>query len=250
MFHRPKSDVQTTPSIQSEPVQDTQETTHAQKNVSMQKDMETQNRATNEKENTTMSSPLDQQTSSDNTSGRSSAPAGTGPFQKQGHSVPAGRYGSNNTGYSAPSSYTVPKSSSTGSDRKLTLGPGITMSGEIEACDHLVVEGTVEAALKGAKVLEIAETGVYFGTVEIEEATIAGRFEGDLTVNGRLTICSGGSITGSVSYRELAVEAGAVLDGTVTPLVSADSSASRPVKSTVRASAPANETPRNETVAA
>ena len=102
--------------------------------------------------------------------------------------------------------------------RRLVIGDGITISGEIEACDVLIVEGTIEAALKGARVLEIAETGVFYGTVEIEEATIAGRFEGDLTVNGRLTIRSSGSITGAIAYKELAVEAGATLDGKVTPL--------------------------------
>lgn len=102
--------------------------------------------------------------------------------------------------------------------RKLVVGEGITLSGEIEACDHLIVEGKVEAALKGARVLDIAETGVFYGTVEIDEATIAGRFEGDLTVGGRLTVRSTGSITGAVSYKELAVEAGATIDGKINPV--------------------------------
>ncbi len=127
---------------------------------------------------------------------------------------------------SAPSystaSYTAPSASEasaySGNDRTLTIGRGINLSGEIEACDHLVVEGTVEAALKGAKVLDVAESGTFYGTVEIEEATIAGRFEGDLTVNGRLTIRASGVITGSIAYRELEVEAGAMLDGRMTPL--------------------------------
>lgn len=122
-------------------------------------------------------------------------------------------------GYSA--GYSVSSASSDAAysgDRSLTIGRGINMSGEIEACDHLVVEGTVEAALKGAKVLDIAESGTFYGTVEIEEATIAGRFEGDLTVNGRLTIRASGVITGSIAYRELEVEAGAMLDGRMTPL--------------------------------
>lgn len=102
--------------------------------------------------------------------------------------------------------------------RKLVVGEGINLSGEIEACDHLIVEGKVEAALKGARVLDIAETGVFYGTVEIDEATIAGRFEGDLTVNGRLTIRATGSITGAIAYKELAVEAGATLDGKISPV--------------------------------
>ena len=103
-------------------------------------------------------------------------------------------------------------------NKKLQIGQGITLSGEIEDCEYLYVEGTVEAALKGASVLEIAESGAFYGTVEIDEATIAGRFEGDLTVKGRLTIEATGSITGSIAYKELAVEAGASLDGKVTPL--------------------------------
>ncbi len=102
--------------------------------------------------------------------------------------------------------------------RKLIVGEGITMSGEIEACDHLIVEGKVEAALKGASLLDVAPAGVFYGTVEIDEATIAGRFEGDLTVHGRLTIRSTGSITGAISYKELAVEAGATVDGKISPL--------------------------------
>lgn len=102
--------------------------------------------------------------------------------------------------------------------RRLVIGEGITMSGEIEACENLVVEGTVDASLRGARNLEITTSGTYYGSVEIDEATIAGRFEGDLKVNGRLTIRSTGSIIGSVAYKELAIEPGAMVDGRISPL--------------------------------
>jgi hypothetical protein len=45
--------------------------------------------------------------------------------------------------------------------RRLVIGQGITMSGEIESCDLLIVEGTVEASLKGASILEISEAGMF-----------------------------------------------------------------------------------------
>lgn len=122
-------------------------------------------------------------------------------------------YGSGYPGVYAQA--TNPSGSS--SDRRLTIGRGITLSGEIESCDYLMVEGTVEAALKGANVLEIAESGVFYGTVEINEATIAGRFEGDITVSGRLTVRAGGSINGTISYKELEVEAGGTIEGRITP---------------------------------
>ena len=105
-----------------------------------------------------------------------------------------------------------------GRGRKLIIGEGINLSGQIEACDHLIVEGTVEAELRGAQMLEIFESGVYYGTGEIEQATIAGRFEGDITVSGRLVVKSSGVIVGSVTYGELAVEAGATIDGKISPL--------------------------------
>ncbi len=152
---------------------------------------------------------------------RSSESSSRGAGYQTSVARPSG-YASSYTGSSASSTSSYSTSHSpeaySGNDRVLTIGRGINMSGEIDACDHLLVEGTVEAALKGAKVLDIASSGVFYGTVEIEEATIAGRFEGELTVNGRLTIKSSGVITGSISYRELEVEAGAVLDGRMTPI--------------------------------
>jgi len=159
----------------------------------------------------------------ENTSSQQPAPA-----QPQMHTQRVGSYqptiarpsyaGSSYGSAGSQAQESAPLYGTSATDRTLTIGRGINMSGEIDACDHLLVEGTVEAALKGAKCLDIAESGTFYGTVEIEEATIAGRFEGDITVNGRLTLKSSGVITGSIAYRELEVEAGAVLDGRMTPL--------------------------------
>jgi cytoskeletal protein CcmA (bactofilin family) len=111
---------------------------------------------------------------------------------------------------------------------RLVIGQGITLSGEIESCEHLIVEGTVEASLKGASVLDIAESGAFYGTVEIDEANISGRFEGDITVNGRLTVEDTGVIIGSITYKELAIEAGATLEGSISPIGSQTSQSQQP----------------------
>jgi cytoskeletal protein CcmA (bactofilin family) len=151
-------------------------------------------------------------------------PTQASAFQKPGipprvpGAYPGSFPGAGNSVYGASAPSATPAAATEAQQRKLVVGMGITMSGEIECCDTLLVEGTVEAALKGASVLHVAETGIFYGTVEIDEATIAGRFEGDLTVNGRLTVKSTGSITGSIVYKELAIEAGAALDGKVSPL--------------------------------
>lgn len=164
-------------------------------------------------------------------------PATNNPFQRPGQpaaaAAPAARPAPAYSAYPAYGSTTpamgASSMSAAGADtkRRLLIGEGITLSGEIESCDHLVVEGTVEAALKGANVLEIAEKGMFYGTVEINEATIAGKFEGEITVNGRLTVRGTGSVTGSISYKELAVEAGAMIDGKLTPVGSKGSSSEK-----------------------
>lgn len=141
---------------------------------------------------------------------------------------PVGAYPGAYPGYGLKPHQSEQSASRVSSDRRLTIGAGITLSGEIESCDYLLVEGTVEAALKGANVLDIAESGVFYGTVEIGEANIAGRFEGDITVHGRLTISATGTVTGSISYKELEIEAGAVIDGRVTPLSAIPSTAKKP----------------------
>ena len=120
--------------------------------------------------------------------------------------------------------YGTAQTATTADARQLTIGQGITMSGEIENCDQLLVEGTVEATLNGAKLLDIAETGIFYGSVDIEEAVIAGRFEGDLTVDGRVTIESTGMVIGTITYRELTVEAGATIEGKISSFAAASTS--------------------------
>jgi cytoskeletal protein CcmA (bactofilin family) len=99
--------------------------------------------------------------------------------------------------------------------RRLTVGREITLTGEIATCDVLVVEGNVSATLRDGRLIEITEAGMFQGTVEIDNADIAGKFEGDLIVHDRLTIRSTGRITGRVQYGELEVQAGGQIVGEI-----------------------------------
>lgn len=107
----------------------------------------------------------------------------------------------------------VSSRSSTDGERKLTVGKGLSLAGEIASCDVLVVEGKVEAKLSEGKLLEITETGQFRGNVEIENADIAGRYDGQLIVHGRLTVRATGRISGMVKYGELEVSAGGQIIG-------------------------------------
>lgn len=171
--------------------------THPEQNATVG---QSNNQPVQQGENTAMST--NNTNNTDNAQGRPLDIPGAGSFQQRSGSA---------AGFSA-------STGAAGRGRKLIIGEGINLSGQIESCDHLIVEGTVEAELRGAQMLEIFESGVYYGTGEIDQATIAGRFEGDITVSGRLVVKSSGVIVGSVSYGELAVEAGATIDGKIAPL--------------------------------
>jgi cytoskeletal protein CcmA (bactofilin family) len=104
--------------------------------------------------------------------------------------------------------------------KRLIVGEGIRLSGEISSCDRLVVEGEVEVTLNDTLALEIASTGRFTGGCEVEEADISGIYEGDLTVRRRLTVRDSGRLTGTVRYGELELERGGQIAGNISVLAS------------------------------
>ncbi len=102
--------------------------------------------------------------------------------------------------------------------KRLIVGEGIRLSGEISSCDRLVVEGEVEVTLNDTLALEIAKTGRFTGGCEVEEADISGIYEGDLTVRKRLFVRGTGKLTGTIRYGELELERGGQIAGNVSVL--------------------------------
>ena len=99
--------------------------------------------------------------------------------------------------------------------RTLVVGRDIVLSGEIESCEKLIIEGRVEGDITDTKRLEIAETGRFKGKAVVEECLVAGVCEGELSVNGLLTLRAKGRVGGTVRYVEIEVERGGRLSGDV-----------------------------------
>jgi cytoskeletal protein CcmA (bactofilin family) len=107
--------------------------------------------------------------------------------------------------------------SSTGKpgESKLTVGPNIKLKGvEITDCDTLVVEGAVEATMD-SRVIQIAETGSFTGSAEIDIAEIRGVFSGTLTVRQKLMIYATGKVKGKIRYGKVVIEEGGQLSGEI-----------------------------------
>jgi cytoskeletal protein CcmA (bactofilin family) len=99
--------------------------------------------------------------------------------------------------------------------RKLIVGREITLSGEITACDKLIIEGSVEANLQSCHDVDIAESGLFKGAATIDEIDVRGRFEGDLIVRKRLMIRATGRVSGMIRYGQIEIEAGGQISGDI-----------------------------------
>ncbi len=115
-------------------------------------------------------------------------------------------------------------------EAKLIVGPDIKMKGvEISDCDTLVVEGRIEATLD-SRVLQIAEKGVFCGTVAVDSAEIHGKLEGELTVRKHLLVHGTGKVSGKVRYARIKVEEGAEVAGDIGMLERSSSAAAIPAR--------------------
>jgi cytoskeletal protein CcmA (bactofilin family) len=121
---------------------------------------------------------------------------------------------------------------------RLIVGPDIKLKGvEITDCDTLVVEGRVEASMD-SRVVQIAENGVFTGTVSIDVAEIRGVFEGELTARKQLVIFSTGRVSGRIRYGKIRIEEGGEISGEVSTLAAAPASTRQPAAAAAAATAP------------
>ncbi|GIX09524.1 polymer-forming cytoskeletal protein [Elioraea sp.] len=103
-----------------------------------------------------------------------------------------------------------------GDRRALVVGRGIALAGgAISDCERLEVHGTVEVSIRHALELIVADSGVFRGEAEIEEADISGAFDGSITATSRLVIRATGKVTGTIRCQRLMVEEGAQVSGKI-----------------------------------
>lgn len=98
---------------------------------------------------------------------------------------------------------------------RLVIGSGLKIKcGEIEECDHLMVEGCVDALLN-CNTIAIGCDGKFIGKAEVERADISGIFEGELIVKGLLVVRASAKVLGKISYGQLKIEEGGELSGDI-----------------------------------
>ena len=139
-------------------------------------------------------------------------PSASGPMAPKPNSPPA------SAGVArAPAAASAPRAAAprpeTVERRTLVVGKGISLQGTVSDAERLVVEGTVESQMIHAHELNISGTGVFKGEVEVENAEVAGVFDGTITARGNLVIRATGRVLGVARCRRLQVEDGGQLSG-------------------------------------
>jgi cytoskeletal protein CcmA (bactofilin family) len=114
---------------------------------------------------------------------------------------------------SAPPGIGPAPRSVTADRRTLVVGRGISLQGTVAEAERLVVEGMVESQMIQAAELSISETGVFKGEVQVEDAEIAGTFDGTITARTSLIIRASGRVVGVARCRKLMVEEGGQISG-------------------------------------
>jgi cytoskeletal protein CcmA (bactofilin family) len=102
---------------------------------------------------------------------------------------------------------------------ELVIGRGIKVKGSVGTCRSLVVEGELDATVE-VESLRLLEAGLFEGAATVADAELSGRFDGRLTVEGRLRLKPSARVTGEIRYRRIVIEDGGELSGEVTVLPS------------------------------
>ena len=110
--------------------------------------------------------------------------------------------------------------------RTLVVGHGIAVHGSIQDAERRVVEGVIESAKSEAAEVTVSLGGVFRGEAFVEDADVAGVFDGTVTARGTLTVRASGRVIGVARCARLQVEDGGQISGQIEMISAPDARAS------------------------
>lgn len=99
----------------------------------------------------------------------------------------------------------------------LVVGEGVILNGTLEVPNKAIISGAINGDLK-VHSLAVGITGKIEGKIICQIADIAGQVKNDLRVNEFLVLRAGSIISGNIYYKEIEIEKGAKIAGTLSML--------------------------------
>lgn len=94
------------------------------------------------------------------------------------------------------------------------ISAGVTVTGNVSCEGDLQISGRVEGEVRGTTVF-VDGDGVVDGAIEADRLRVLGTVTGTISV-GDLAVEAGGSVAGETSYARLKVASGGVIEGSFT----------------------------------
>ncbi len=95
------------------------------------------------------------------------------------------------------------------------LDKDLTIDGSIASTGTLIIKGKVNGTIEGQSLLIAQEGQVISSMANVENMTIGGKFQGEMSVAKELVILSTGTCSGKVECKDLIVENGGILNAEV-----------------------------------
>ncbi|MDA3839954.1 MAG: polymer-forming cytoskeletal protein [Patescibacteria group bacterium] len=93
------------------------------------------------------------------------------------------------------------------------IGPSIKVKGNFFGEGDIIVEGSLEGAIKTSNNLFIGEKAKINANIEAKQAKISGEVHGNLIIHGYLELSSTAKVYGDIQASTLSVENGAIFNG-------------------------------------
>ena len=93
------------------------------------------------------------------------------------------------------------------------IGEGSTLTGNLNSSGNIRLDGKVKGDITSSSKVACGETSIVDGNVTADNAEIAGKVMGKVTVNDLLILKSSAKIQGDISTNNLVIESGASFNG-------------------------------------
>ena len=100
---------------------------------------------------------------------------------------------------------------------KVIIGNGVKIKGEISNADEIQIDGQGDITVETTNLL-VGGTGDLKGNITTDNLDVWGNLEGDVKVNGTLTIQDQGTVSGNIEYNELQIKLGGKIKGDIKSL--------------------------------
>jgi len=115
-------------------------------------------------------------------------------------------------------------------DAETIIGASVKVKGNFHGQGNIVIEGALEGSLKTNANIFIGEKAKVIANVESQDLVVNGEIRGNVKAKNYLSLGRTAKITGDISYSEMSMEKGAIINGQLLLLPDNEKKASKTVE--------------------